>query len=152
MSGGRGAELRRRIASVDSAEKLIDAMRLVAAARIRLACEYALASRPFSENVASMLGRVLVRLDAEGVDVVSTAARVRAQSIRVFAPPEPPPVVVSSAAVAGEADADAIAAAGSAGTDRRVAMEFGDARQAQLLDRLYVALIGTDDADLPEGG
>lgn len=152
MSGGRGAELRRRIASVDSAEKLIDAMRLVAAARIRLACEYALASRPFSETVASMLGRVLVRLDAEGVDVVSTAARVRAQSIRVFAPPEPPPVVVSSAAVAGEADADAIAAAGSAGTDRRVAMEFGDARQAQLLDRLYVALIGTDDADLPGGG
>ncbi|GAB0493613.1 hypothetical protein MMPV_004898 [Pyropia vietnamensis] len=144
MSGGRGAELRRRIASVDSAEKLIDAMRLVAAARIRLACEYALASRPFSENVASMLGRVLLRLDADGVDVVATAARVRAQSIRVFAPPEPPPVVVSSAAVAGEADAEAIAAAGAAGTDRRVAMEFSDARQVQLLDRLYVALIGVD--------
>jgi len=124
-------------------------MRLVAAARIRLACEYALASRPFSEAVASMLGRVLRRLEADGVDVIGAAAAVRAQSIRVFAPPEPPPVVVSAAAAAGEADGETIAAAGVAGADRRVPMEFTDLRQTQLLDRLYVALIGAEDG---EGG
>ena len=43
-------EIRRRIASIENIAQVTDAMRVVAAARLRRAQENILATRPFAEN------------------------------------------------------------------------------------------------------
>ena len=47
--------IRNRIQSVKNTKKITEAMRLVAAARVRRAQEQALASRPFADALAQML-------------------------------------------------------------------------------------------------
>jgi len=62
-------ELRTRIESVSSTKKITDAMKLVAAAKVRRAQAAVIGSRPFSENLVKVLFAVNSRLAGEDVDV-----------------------------------------------------------------------------------
>lgn len=80
------AELRRRLASVNSAEKLIDAMRLVAAARIRASSAAALRTRPFAEKLQAMLSSLLAAMARDGHDALHAASgRARFDAYAVLA-------------------------------------------------------------------
>ncbi len=50
-------EVRDRIASVKNTQKITDAMKLVAAAKVRRAQEAVINGRPFSENLVKVRGR-----------------------------------------------------------------------------------------------
>lgn len=67
------ANLRHRIASVQSAEKIVSALRLVAAARIRASSNAALRSRPFAEELQTVLAQLIELIKARGIDIVSEA-------------------------------------------------------------------------------
>lgn len=85
MSSG-SSELRRRLASVNSAEKLIDAMRLVAAARIRASSAAALQTRPFAEKLQTMLASLLASMARDGHDALHAASgRARFDAYAVLA-------------------------------------------------------------------
>lgn len=73
--GGKENELRTRIASVTSTRKITEAMRLVAAAKVRRAQQAVLATRPFSETLQSVFGGLLERLGTEDVDLPLLEAR-----------------------------------------------------------------------------
>ena len=60
--GGKENELRTRIASVTNTRKITEAMRLVAAAKVRRAQQAVLATRPFSETLQSVFGGLIERL------------------------------------------------------------------------------------------
>lgn len=68
-------ELRDRIESVKSTQKITDAMKLVAAAKVRRAQEAVVGGRPFSENLVKVLFAVNTRLAGEDVEVPLTAVR-----------------------------------------------------------------------------
>lgn len=68
-------ELRDRIDSVKNTQKITDAMKLVAAAKVRRAQEAVVGGRPFSENLVKVLFSVNQRLRGEDVDVPLTAVR-----------------------------------------------------------------------------
>jgi len=68
-------ELRDRIASVKSTQKITDAMKLVAAAKVRRAQEAVIGGRPFSENLVKVLYAVNKYIAGEDVDVPLTAVR-----------------------------------------------------------------------------
>lgn len=61
-------EIRDRISSVGNTKKITDAMKLVAAAKVRRAQEAVINSRPFSEALVKVLYGVNQRLRAEDVD------------------------------------------------------------------------------------
>lgn len=67
------AHLRDRISSVKSAEKIVSALRLVAAARIRASSNAALRSRPFAEELQAVLAQLIQLITARGIDIVSVA-------------------------------------------------------------------------------
>ena len=58
-------EIRRRIASVKNIEQVTDAMRVVAAARLRRAQENILATRPYAEKLNTILGHLISQMDVE---------------------------------------------------------------------------------------
>ena len=58
-------EIRRRIASVKNIEQVTDAMRVVAAARLRRAQENILATRPYAEKLNTILGHLISQMDIE---------------------------------------------------------------------------------------
>jgi len=62
-------DMRDRIGSVKNTKKITDAMKLVAAAKVRRAQEAVQGGRPFSENLAKVLYAVNTRLAGEDVDV-----------------------------------------------------------------------------------
>ena len=62
-------EIRDRINSVKNTRKITEAMRLVAAAKVRRAQEAVLRSRPFSETLERILGGLLQRLKTEALDI-----------------------------------------------------------------------------------
>jgi hypothetical protein len=68
-------ELRDRIGSVKSTKKITDAMKLVAAAKVRRAQAAVLGARPFSENLVKVLYAVNSKLQGEDVDVPLTSVR-----------------------------------------------------------------------------
>lgn len=68
-------EIRDRIESVKSTKKITDAMKLVAAAKVRRAQAAVVDGRPFSENLVKVLYGVNQRLRAEDVDSPLTAIR-----------------------------------------------------------------------------
>lgn len=68
-------ELRDRIASVNSTKKITEAMKLVAAAKVRRAQEAVVGGRPFSENLVKVLYAVNQYIGQEDVDVPLTAVR-----------------------------------------------------------------------------
>ncbi|GAX75217.1 hypothetical protein CEUSTIGMA_g2661.t1 [Chlamydomonas eustigma] len=61
-------EIRDRISSVKNTSKITEAMKLVAAAKVRRAQEAVINSRPFSENLVKVLYGVNQRLRVEDVD------------------------------------------------------------------------------------
>merc|ERR1711939_325713 len=67
--------LRDRMESVKSTKKITDAMKLVAAAKVRRAQEAVLNGRPFAENLVKVLYGVNQRLQDEDVDSPLTSIR-----------------------------------------------------------------------------
>merc|ERR1711959_574222 len=70
-----GKALRDRMESVASTKKITDAMKLVAAAKVRRAQEAVLNGRPFAENLVKVLYGVNQRLQDEDVDSPLTSIR-----------------------------------------------------------------------------
>ena len=62
-------DLRDRIGSIKNTKKITDAMKLVAAAKVRRAQEAVIRSRPFSETLERILGGLLSRLSTEALDI-----------------------------------------------------------------------------------
>lgn len=58
-------EIRRRIASVKNIEQVTDAMRVVAAARLRRAQENITATRPYAEKLNTILGHLISQMEVE---------------------------------------------------------------------------------------
>ncbi len=58
-------EIRRRIASIKNIEQVTDAMRVVAAARLRRAQENIMATRPYADKLNSVLGHLISQMDVE---------------------------------------------------------------------------------------
>ena len=58
-------EIRRRIASIQNIEQVTDAMRVVAAARLRRAQENIIATRPYAEKLNTILGHLISQMDTE---------------------------------------------------------------------------------------
>jgi len=58
-------DIRRRIRSVESTQKITRAMKLVAAAKLRRAQERILAARPYAGNMAELLGNLVSSADAD---------------------------------------------------------------------------------------
>lgn len=56
-------EIRRRIASIQNIEQVTDAMRVVAAARLRRAQENITATRPYAEKLNTILGHLISQMD-----------------------------------------------------------------------------------------
>jgi len=65
----KGAELRDRIQSVGNTQKITEAMRLVAAAKVRRAQDAVLATRPFAETLQSIFGGLVEQLGKEPLDL-----------------------------------------------------------------------------------
>ncbi len=61
-------EIRDRIVSVKNTRKITEAMRLVAAAKVRRAQDQVLKSRPFADKLASVLENIQSRVQFESVD------------------------------------------------------------------------------------
>ncbi len=58
-------EIRRRIASIQNIEQVTDAMRVVAAARLRRAQENIVATRPYAEKLNTILGHLISQMDTQ---------------------------------------------------------------------------------------
>src|SRR5438034_11037530 len=58
-------DIRRRIRSVESTQKITRAMKLVAAAKLRRAQERILAARPYAGKMAELLGNLVSSADAD---------------------------------------------------------------------------------------
>jgi F-type H+-transporting ATPase subunit gamma len=69
VMGGNERELRSRIESVSNTRKITEAMRLVAAAKVRRAQQAVLATRPFSETLQSVFSGLITRLGSEAIDL-----------------------------------------------------------------------------------
>lgn len=72
----RGAALRSRIASVTSAEKIVSALRLVAASRIRASSHAALRARPFAEHLQKTLSQLSRHIQRREIDIRAIAQAV----------------------------------------------------------------------------
>ena len=62
--------IRDRIQSVKNTKKITEAMRLVAAAKVRRAQEQVVATRPFADTLAQVLYGLQTRLSLEDVDLL----------------------------------------------------------------------------------
>jgi len=69
VMGGGEKELKSRIESVTNTRKITEAMRLVAAAKVRRAQQAVLATRPFSETLQSVFSGLISRLGSESIDL-----------------------------------------------------------------------------------
>ena len=58
-------EIRRRIVSIKNIEQVTDAMRVVAAARLRRAQENINATRPYADKLNTILGHLISQMDTE---------------------------------------------------------------------------------------
>ena len=75
MGAGQLREIRDRISSVKNTQKITDAMRLVAAAKVRRAQDAVLRTRPFSETLQQVLGNLIKRLNSDYTDLPLLAQR-----------------------------------------------------------------------------
>lgn len=75
MGAGQLREIRDRIKSVQNTQKITDAMRLVAAAKVRRAQDAVLRTRPFSETLQKVLGGLIKRLNVDYTDLPLLTAR-----------------------------------------------------------------------------
>ncbi|XP_014523809.1 ATP synthase gamma chain, chloroplastic [Vigna radiata var. radiata] len=78
-------ELRQRIHTVQTTQKITEAMKLVAAARVRRAQEAVVNGRPFASNLAEMLNDITQRLKSDDVSTPLTDVRpVKTVALVVF--------------------------------------------------------------------
>jgi len=68
-------DIRDRISSVKNTRKITEAMRLVAAAKVRRAQEQVLRSRPFADRLARVLQNLQTRMGFESADAPLLSAR-----------------------------------------------------------------------------
>jgi F-type H+-transporting ATPase subunit gamma len=68
-------ELRERIDSVANTKKITEAMKLVAAAKVRRAQEAVVSGRPFSEALVDVLFNINEQLQTDDIDVPLTRVR-----------------------------------------------------------------------------
>jgi len=68
-------EIRDRISSIKNTRKITEAMRLVAAAKVRRAQEQVLRSRPFADRLARVLQNLQSRMGFEGADTLLLSTR-----------------------------------------------------------------------------
>jgi F-type H+-transporting ATPase subunit gamma len=68
-------EIRDRISSIKNTRKITEAMRLVAAAKVRRAQEQVLRSRPFADRLARVLQNLQSRMGFEGADAPLLSSR-----------------------------------------------------------------------------
>ncbi|EWM22982.1 atp synthase gamma subunit, partial [Nannochloropsis gaditana] len=66
---GKSNAIRGRITSVKSTKKITEAMRLVAAAKVRRAQEAVLSTRPFNEGLQSVFSGLVQRLALENIEL-----------------------------------------------------------------------------------
>ncbi|KAK8954734.1 hypothetical protein KSP39_PZI002475 [Platanthera zijinensis] len=69
-------ELRTRIDSVKNTQKITEAMKLVAAAKVRRAQQAVVSGRPFSETLVEVLYNINEQLQTDDIDVPLTSARI----------------------------------------------------------------------------
>lgn len=69
VKDGKANAIRDRIKTVKNTKKITEAMRLVAAAKVRRAQDAVLATRPFSETLQSVFGGLIQRLGTEASDL-----------------------------------------------------------------------------------
>merc|ERR1740129_629362 len=74
--GAGDKAMKERIVSVQKTGKLTDAMRLVAAAKVRRAQDGVLKSRPFSEELTSMIKGLVKKLKGSGLEAELPMLRV----------------------------------------------------------------------------
>jgi F-type H+-transporting ATPase subunit gamma len=84
MMGGKENILRDRITSVSNTRKITEAMRLVAAAKVRRAQEAVLQTRPFSETLQGIFSGLIQRLGKEPLELPLLTPR-EAKSVTLFA-------------------------------------------------------------------
>lgn len=66
---GKSNAIRGRISSVKNTKKITEAMRLVAAAKVRRAQEAVLSTRPFNEGLQSVFSGLVKRLALENIEL-----------------------------------------------------------------------------------
>ena len=71
-------EIRRRIASIQNIEQVTDAMRVVAAARLRRAQENINATRPYADKLNTILGHLISQMDIENEALTHPLLETRA--------------------------------------------------------------------------
>jgi len=72
---GKGNELRKRISSVKNTKKITEAMRLVAAAKVRRAQDAVIKSRPFTETIQELFMKIVTQLEKEDIQLPLLEAR-----------------------------------------------------------------------------
>uniref|UniRef100_A0A9I9DY09 F-ATPase gamma subunit n=1 Tax=Cucumis melo TaxID=3656 RepID=A0A9I9DY09_CUCME len=83
--GGATRELRSRLDSIKNTQKLTEAMKLVAAAKVRRAQEAVINSRPFSQSLAQFLHFITQQIQREDIDFPFLNPRpVRKVAVVVF--------------------------------------------------------------------
>ena len=76
-------DIRRRIAGVKSTSKITQAMKLVAAAKLRRAQESILAARPYARHLQALMRHLLARVDTAALPVLFERAEIRSVLIVV---------------------------------------------------------------------
>ena len=84
VMGGKENALRDRIKSVKNTRKITEAMRLVAAAKVRRAQEAVLQTRPFSETLQGIFSGLIKRLGKEPIELPLLNAR-ECKTVTLFA-------------------------------------------------------------------
>lgn len=74
-------ELRQRISSVKAAEKIVSALRIVAAARIRASSQAALRARPFAEELQHVLASLVEVIIRRNIDIEGVAQAIAPYSL-----------------------------------------------------------------------
>ena len=77
-------ELRRRITSVNTAQKLIDSMLLIAASRIRYSSHAALSMRPFAERLQTLMSHLIQTIRTNGYDVEKASSKHRKDAFAIL--------------------------------------------------------------------
>ena len=77
-------DLKNRIGSVKSTQKITSAMKMVAAAKLRKAQEQALASRPYTSLMDSVVSKISSKAIGSSIDLLSGKEEIKTHLLVVF--------------------------------------------------------------------